>query len=59
MKEDVKHFLIDCSNFKDFQIELNEKLLTADTIPSVENLLGRPRWFNDVFNYVLQTQRSL
>ena len=58
-KEDVTHFLLDCLDYQDFQVELNEKVITADYVPSIRTLLRNPLWYEDVWQYVLKTERSL
>ena len=59
VKEDVAHFLLQCREFHDALVELNDSLLNEDIIPSVESILGNPKAFNYVWNYILKTQKSL
>ena len=59
VKEDVAHFLLDCSLFEEFQVERNNCLLEKGIIPSVETLLGNAESFDNVWKYVLNTQKSL
>ena len=58
-KEDVRHFLIDCAEYQELHIQINDKVLMAGKIPSVETLLGDSRWYNDVWNFVLESHKSL
>ena len=57
MKEDVQHFLRDCGMFEDQLVELNDKMLASDVVPSLETILGCPRWYNDLWIYICQTGR--
>ena len=59
VKEDVSHFLMDCNTYRDMQVIRNDKLLNADATPCIETLLGDPKWYSDVWRYVLATQRQL
>lgn len=59
IKEDVSHFLLDCTEYQEFQVELNDKLLNGNYTPSIGSLLGNSIWFEDVWEYVLKTKRSL
>lgn len=59
VRDDVAHFLLDCSEFEDFQVERNNCLLEKGIIPSVETLLGNTESFDSVWSYVMKTQKSL
>lgn len=56
-KEDVQHFLRDCRKYNDFIVNMNDKLIEADVVPSLESLLGSSRWFDEVWSYVCKTKR--
>ena len=59
VKEDVHHFLFDCTKYRDFQVERNDVLLNFNTILTIQTLLGQTRWFGEVWNYVVKTERLL
>ena len=59
IKEDVSHFLMDCLDHQDLRININDKVLMAGQVPSVKTLLGDSRWFDEVWNYVVQTKRNI
>ena len=59
VREDVEHFLLDCNDFHDFQIEFNDKLLSGKSVPTLKNILGNKRWFTDLWIYIQQTKKSL
>ena len=52
VKEDVKHYLLVCPEYKDYQIDLNDKVISADYVPSIhtfralEILCGLRRYGN-------------
>lgn len=56
---EVNHYLFECLNYQDFQVELNDKVLTSGSLPSVKTLLGEKKWFNDVWQYIDQTKRDI
>ena len=59
VKEDVKHYLCECANYQDLQVEVNDKVLMTGSVPSAKNLLREEKWFNDVWSYVIQTKRDI
>ena len=59
VKEDVPHFLLDCIRYRDMQVEVNDKLLKAGIIPTIESLLSDQMWYDDIWNYVLNCKKDL
>ena len=59
VKENVKHFLIDCMQYNVYHVEMNDLLLMSGVVPSVENILGDAKWYDILWNFILQTERSL
>ena len=59
IKENVSHFLLDCTEYNDMQVALFDKVLTAGEQPSIETLLGEKRWYDDVFDYVIKTGKKV
>ena len=57
--EDVNHYLQKCKRYENWLVELNDKVIEEGGNPTVHTLLGKQRWHNDVWNYVLNTQRDL
>lgn len=55
VKEDVEHYINKCNKYNDYQVELNDKLLMCDVVPSVEVLLGNAKWYDDLWLYICQT----
>ena len=59
VKEDVEHYIMNCNKYTDFQVDRNDKLLMAETIPSVEVLLGNDKWYDDLWTYICNTGAEL
>ena len=58
-REDVHHFLMDCMRYTDSQVERNDSMLESGVTPSIEEILGNPRWYEILWNYILKSERSL
>ena len=58
-KENVSHFLLECSKYQDLQVERND-ILTLQGIPtSLESLLGNKNCFEVLWIYILKSQKIL
>ena len=59
VKEDVKHFLMDCVDYVPIQEILVQSLLDANSRMSVESLLGNSVHFDAVIDFVKKSKRAL
>ena len=59
VREDVQHFLMDCMRYTDHQVERNDIMLMAEVVPSLEEILQNPKWYDILWKYILQSGRSL
>ena len=56
---DVQHFLMDCTRYTDHQVERNDIMLMAEVIPSLGEIPRNQKWYDILWNYILQSGRSL
>ena len=59
IKEDVTHFLLDCIDFQHLQQKIIDKFLSAGSQLTITSLLGDSKWYNDVWDYVIQSQKNI
>ena len=51
--------VLECQQFTDLQVVMNDAMLEAGVIPCTKTFLGNERWHDMVYQYVMDTKRDI
>ena len=59
VKEDVSHFLLDCSDHVDLQVTRNDELILMGITPTLKSILGNKNAYGPLWHYIADSHKIL
>lgn len=59
VKEDVPHFLLHCSEYEEYMVDRNNRILNVGKNVNIESLLGDSKLYRYLWEYIVLSKKSL